>query len=52
MEARALKCSKIRRIASRGGNIEMRLYAARRVRNFDVPYEDVTSVQLMACQLK
>jgi len=52
VESRALECSKIRRIASRGGNIEVRHNSPRRMRNFDVSYEDVTGVELMACQIK
>jgi len=52
MEARALKGSKMRRVAGRCGNIEMRLYAPRCMRNFDVPHKDVTRLELMACQIK
>jgi hypothetical protein len=52
VESRALERSKVRRIAGGCGHIKMRLYAPRRVRNFDVPYEDVTGVELMACQIK
>jgi len=52
VESRTLKGSEMRRIAGRCGNIELRLYTPRRVRNFDVPYQDVTCPELMARQVK
>jgi hypothetical protein len=52
VESRALECSKIRRIAGRGGNVEMRLDTPHRMRNFDVPHKDLARVELMACQIK
>jgi hypothetical protein len=52
VESRALEGSKIHRIASRCGNVEMRLYTAHRMRNFDLPHEDVTRLELMACKVE
>jgi hypothetical protein len=52
VESRALQCSEMRWIAGRCGNIEMRLDTPLRMRNFDVPYENVTCMELMACQVK
>ena len=42
----------MRRITGRCRNIEMRLYAPRRMRNFDVPHKDVARLELMPCQVK
>jgi len=42
----------MRWIAGRCGYIEMRLNTPRGMRNFDVPYKDVTGVELMARQVK
>ena len=42
----------MRRIAGRCGNIEMRLDTPRRMRNFDVPHQDVARLELMARQVK
>jgi len=52
VKSRTLQRSEMRRIAGRCGNIELRLYTPRRVRNFDVPYQDVTCPELMARQVK
>jgi hypothetical protein len=52
VKSRALERSKIRRITGRCGNVEMRHNTARRMRDFDVPYEDVTGVELLACKVE
>src|SRR6185312_6244640 len=41
VESRTLQGSEMRRIAGRGGNIEMGINASRCVRNFDMPHKDV-----------
>ncbi len=52
VESRTLERRKVRRIAGRCWNIEMRLYAPRRMRNFDVPHQDVARLELMTSQVK